>query len=59
MTEYDDYPGHPLEGVPQATLDVAREVLKQAVEYGDVVAEEADAIADSVVSRLAEEGLLK
>lgn len=59
-TEYDEYPEHPLAGVPQAVLDVARSVLDQAVDLGDVPdRSEAHPIADAVVMRLKLEGYLR
>jgi len=58
MTRYDEYPHHPLNGVPQEVLDVARKVLNEAALYRDVDAEFADGIADSVVSELLDAGFL-
>lgn len=56
---YAAFPGHPLATVPQATLDLARGVLAEAAHDHDVDPEMADSIADAVVARLQERGLLR
>src|SRR5215217_2890338 len=56
---YADFPGHPLAAVPQSTLDIARAVLAGAAQEHGVAPEMADPIADAVVTRLAEAGLLR
>lgn len=57
-TEYDEYEGHPLAGVPQEVLDVAREVvLDERAALGGV--DEAAALADAVVLALKEAGHLR
>lgn len=57
-TRYDAYPDHPLYGVPEETLEVAREVLRGGVLTKDVEEEHADALADAVVAELREAGKL-
>lgn len=59
MTVYDDYPNHPLAGVPQEVLDVARRVLTDAITWHDVDPHFAKPIADSVVLALVEAGYVK
>lgn len=59
MTEYDAYPDHPLCGVPQEVLDVARKPVRDAAERHDVDSDVADPIADAVVAQLAEHGYLR
>lgn len=58
-SRYAEHPGHPLEHVPQETLDIARAVLAESAQENDVDPEMADSIADGVVARLAEAGLLR
>lgn len=58
-SRYAEHPGHPLEHVPQETLDIARAVLAESVQENDVDPEMADSIADAVVARLADAGLLR
>jgi hypothetical protein len=56
---YAAFSGHPLANVPQSTLDIARAVLAGAAREHDVDPEMVVPIADSVVARLAEAGLLR
>lgn len=49
---YDEFPDHPLHGVPQAVLDAARAQVASAVAYNDVDAQIADPLADAVVAAL-------
>lgn len=58
MTRYDNVPGHPLAGVPQATLNAARAALGAAQDADLRDTDERDALADSVVLALLEEGYL-
>lgn len=58
MTRYDSVPGHPLAGVPQATLNVARAVLGNAQDVDLNDTDERNALADHVVLALLEEGYL-
>lgn len=56
-TRYDDHPEHPLFGIPQEVLDAARTRVRECVDaLSDP--EDADPIADSVVSALHEEGFI-
>ena len=55
-SRYDDYPGHPLYGVPEELLEVAREVMREAAMWKDVNPDYADALGDSVVAELLEAG---
>jgi hypothetical protein len=57
-TRYDDYPDHPLYGVPQAVLDAAREVILEALEWSDVSESMVEPMADAVVMRLHEAGFI-
>jgi hypothetical protein len=49
VTDYAAYPDHPLNGVPQAVLDAARQVTADAVREKDLDPDVADALADAVV----------
>lgn len=55
-TRYDDWPEHPLFGVPAAVLAVARTVMADAAQTGDVDADMADPLADAVVLELRRAG---
>lgn len=59
MTEYDDYPNHPLHGVPQHVLDVARTLLTEVAEDGILEREHVQSVADAVITKLAEQDLLR
>jgi hypothetical protein len=50
VNDYDGFPNHPLNGVPDAVLQVAREVTAEAVRCKDVDPDIADALADAVIS---------
>jgi len=52
MSRYDDYPDHPLCGFPESVLEVARESLQGAVEWGDISEDMRDPIADAMVMAL-------
>lgn len=58
MTRYDEYPEHPLYGVPQDVLDAARSVLDGAAEWKDVMQSMVEPLADAVVMRLHEAGFI-
>jgi hypothetical protein len=49
VSDYDAYPDHPLNGVPQAVLEAARKVTAEAGRWKDLDPEVADALADAVV----------
>lgn len=55
MTDYSDFPDHPLARVTQETLDIARKVLldSEVVERKWV-----EPLADAILCDLVEEGLL-
>lgn len=55
---YQDYPDHPLANVPEEVLECARKVLREAVVYNDVDADQAEPIADSVIIELVKAGHL-
>jgi hypothetical protein len=57
-SRYAAYPEHPLRDVPQETLDVAREALREGVITKDVDEVACDPLADSVVQALHVAGLL-
>lgn len=65
MTRYDE-PGasdghggpHPLSGIPQECLDVARQVMRDAAAINDVDKHLADPLADAVVMALVQSGWL-
>lgn len=52
MTRYDAYPDHPLNGVPQEVLDVARIATDAAEMTKDLYEGHSRALADAVVSHL-------
>lgn len=58
-SRYAHIPDHPLQHVPQSTLDVARAVLADAATWKDVDSDQADPIADAVVARLAAADLIR
>ena len=58
MTRYDNIENHPLNGVPVEALEIAREVLRGAVETGDAQESQAEPIADAVVAELRLAGYL-
>jgi len=58
VTLYDNYPNHPLNGVPQRVLNPAREVMAGAVVWKDVAEEAADPLADAVTMALLEAGFI-
>jgi hypothetical protein len=59
VTRYDEVPGHPLAGVPQEVLDVARRVLNDAANYDrEVDPNVCDPMADAVVMALREASYL-
>lgn len=49
-TDYAQYPEHPLHDIPQEILNAARSVTNAAIIVGDIDPDEANAIADGVVS---------
>lgn len=59
MTVYDDYPNHPLAGVSQDVLNVARSVVRDAFDWGSLDRDDAEPLADSVVSALVQAGYVK
>jgi len=59
MTDYSQYPAHPLAGIPQEVLDIARDYLQKCVIEGDLDnphPEIVESIADSVVLLIVEAG---
>jgi len=58
VTEYDEFEDHPLAGVPQEVLDVARAVTAEAAQWDCVAVDEADPVADSVVAQLHRAGFI-
>jgi hypothetical protein len=57
-TRYDDYPDHPLYGVPQAVLDAAREVMDEAVEVEGISDGLSHPLADAIVMRMHKAGFI-
>lgn len=55
---YDEYPGHPLYGVPLAVLKAAREVTGEAAIWNDIDADMVEPLADAVVMNLLESGYI-
>lgn len=53
MTRYDEWPNHPLAGVPQEILDVARAVTDEAADVcHDIDPELSWPLADAIVLQL-------
>lgn len=49
MSRYDDYPNHPLHGVPEEVLKAGRSATREAIITNDIEPTHADAIADAVI----------
>jgi hypothetical protein len=58
-TEYDEWEGHPLNGVPQEVLDLARRVMRECAQYGFLDPDDSAPIADAVVMTLHQAGRIK
>lgn len=58
-TRYDEFPNHPLAGVPQEVLDCAREVVRTVAVEDVHLATLADSLADAVVAELRIKGFIK
>lgn len=50
MTRYDDFPDHPLCGVPADVLEAARGALREGAKAHDVNPQQADPLADSALA---------
>ncbi len=50
MNDYDAFPNHPLNGVPDAVLQAARGATADAVRYKDLDPDIPDGLADAVIS---------
>lgn len=48
MTRYDEYPNHPLHGIPQSALDEALEELQVAIRDG-VIEDDPRAVAEALM----------
>lgn len=55
---YADFPTHPLCHVPESVLEVARDVMRQAIVWKDVDVDMAEPLADAVVADLVEAGYI-
>ena len=56
--DYDNEPDHPLQGVDKAILEVARVAAREAEADGAVEPEMAEPIADLIIMRLRQAGML-
>jgi len=58
MTRYDAYPDHPLCGIPQMVLDVARATLHEHAREIRMDPEDVEPIADAIVADLVRTGYI-
>jgi hypothetical protein len=59
VTEYDEHPEHPLSGLPQEVLDVARHVLDDPIIAKCIESGMAHPLADAVVAALRQAGYIR
>ena len=58
MTEYDKYSDHPLHGVPEEVLKVARDQMAEAGSEFGMDAGDVESVADAIVSALNTHGYI-